>query len=70
MGGAFDIIGNDAYFGERTWEKAESAMQRLAFSRALEKAKITASQLDYLFAGDLLCPQTQLQGMVWLQLRI
>ena len=54
LGNSFDIIGEDAYFGEQTWEKAESAMQRLAFFKALDKAKITASQLDYLFAGDLL----------------
>ncbi len=54
LGGGFDIIGEDAYFGEKTWEKAESAMQRLAYFKALDKAKITPSQLDYLFAGDLL----------------
>ncbi len=54
LGGSFDLISEDAYFGEQTWEKAESAMQRLAFFQALDKAKITASQLNYLFAGDLL----------------
>ncbi len=54
LGSCFDIIGEDAYFGEQTWEKAESAMQRLALSQALEKANISTSQLDYLFAGDLL----------------
>ena len=54
LGPSFDIVSEDAYFGERTWEKAESAMQRLAFFKALEKAKLTLSQLDYLFAGDLL----------------
>ena len=35
LGGSFDIIGEDAYFGEKSWEKAESAMQRLAFFKAL-----------------------------------
>ncbi len=54
LGSSFDIIGEDPYFGEKTWEKAESAMQRLAFFKALDKARITPSQLDYLFAGDLL----------------
>ncbi len=54
LGSSFDIICEDSYFGEQTWEKAESAMQRLAFFKALDKAKIALSQLDYLFAGDLL----------------
>ena len=54
LGSFFDIIGEDAYFGEKSWEKAESAMQRLAFFKALDKAKLSPSQLDYLFAGDLL----------------
>ncbi len=54
LSSSFDIIGKDGYFGEQTWEKAESAMQRLAFFKAMDKAKITPSQLDYLFAGDLL----------------
>ena len=54
LGSSFDIIGEDAYFGEKSWEKAESAMQRLAFFKALDKAKLTPSRLDYIFAGDLL----------------
>ena len=29
-------------------------MQRQAFFKALDKAKLTLSQLDYIFAGDLL----------------
>ena len=54
LGRSFDIISEDAYFGEETWEKAESAMERQAFFKALDKAKLTLSQLDYIFAGDLL----------------
>ena len=54
LGNAFDLIGEDAYFGEQSWEKAESAMQRLAYFKALDKAKIAPSLLDYLFAGDLM----------------
>ncbi len=54
LGRSFDYISQDAYFGESSWEKAESAMQRLAFSHALNKAKLSASSLDYIFAGDLL----------------
>ena len=54
LGSGFDHICEDSYFGEKSWEKAESAMQRLAFFKALDKAKLVPSQLDYLFAGDLL----------------
>ena len=54
LGGSFDHISEDAYFGEKTWEKAESAMQKLAFRTALDKAQLHPGQLDYLLAGDLL----------------
>ena len=54
LGSSFDHICEDSYFGEKSWEKAESAMQRVAFSQALNKAGLTPPELDYLFAGDLL----------------
>ncbi|MBO4330525.1 MAG: stage V sporulation protein AD [Oscillospiraceae bacterium] len=51
---SFDHISEDPYFGERSWEKAESAMQRLAFTHALNKAGLSPSSIQYIFAGDLL----------------
>lgn len=33
----FDELSEDHFFGETTWEKGESTMQRHALSRALEK---------------------------------
>jgi Stage V sporulation protein AD (SpoVAD). len=51
---SFDYICEDSYFGEKTWEKAESALQKLAFTHALDKAKVNPSALEYIFAGDLL----------------
>lgn len=51
---SFDLIQEDTTFGETSWEKAESAMQQLALSKALEKALQPMSGLDLLFAGDLL----------------
>ena len=51
---SFDHIEQDDTFGEKSWEKAESAMQRLALASALGKAGRTAAGIDYLFAGDLL----------------
>ena len=50
----FDSIAQDDAFGQPSWEKAESAMQKQALSLALEKAGLAASNLDWLFAGDLL----------------
>lgn len=51
---SFDYINNDSYWGEKSWEKAESAMQKRAFSLAADKASIAPSSIDYIFAGDLL----------------
>ena len=54
LAATFDHISQDDSFGERSWEKAESAMQKLALAAALDKAGISVSALDYLLAGDLL----------------
>ena len=50
----FDELCNDSFFGEKTWEKGESAMQKRVLERALNKAHLAPSQLDYILAGDLL----------------
>ena len=50
----FDLIGKDSFWGEKTWEKAETAMQKLAISHALEKAGMQRSDIDCCFGGDLL----------------
>ena len=50
----FDETDDDSFFGEKTWEKAESAMQKKALKRALEKARLKPKDLEYIFAGDLL----------------
>jgi len=54
LAGSFDYIDTDDTFGEATWEKSESAMQKQALSMALDKCGQAASGLDWLFAGDLL----------------
>lgn len=54
LAGYFDVICEDTAFGEQTWEKAESRMQKDAIGRALEKAGLSAGNIDYIFAGDLL----------------
>lgn len=50
----FDELCMDSFFGEKTWEKGESKMQQKAVQTALNKAKLKAGDLDYIFAGDLL----------------
>ena len=50
----FDYISDDSYFGESSWEKAESRMLRQCFHTACDKAKLPASALDYILSGDLL----------------
>ena len=50
----FDYISEDSYFGQKSWERAESAMLSHCFSICCDKAGIVPSSLDYLFAGDLL----------------
>lgn len=50
----FDQVSEDTKFGQNSWEKAESQMQTLALQAAMKKASISPSQVDMLFAGDLL----------------
>ena len=51
---SFDYINIDSYWGEKSWEKAESAMQKQAFTLAASKAGISSAAIQYIFAGDLL----------------
>lgn len=50
----FDVINDDTTFGQTSWEKAESQMQKLAFHKALEKCELNLTDVDFIFAGDLL----------------
>ena len=50
----FDYISEDSYFGQSTWEKAESHMLRQCFELCCDKAKTPPSSLSYVLAGDLL----------------
>ena len=54
LGASFDEVSDDAYFGEASWEKAESTMLRRCVALACGKAERTAQQLQYILAGDLL----------------
>lgn len=50
----FDLLCDDSSFGEQTWEKAESRLQKDAVNKALEKARLSSGDIDLIFAGDLL----------------
>lgn len=50
----FDFVFPDDTMGEASFEKAESAIEREAIIRAFNKAGISMSEADYIFAGDLL----------------
>ena len=54
LAACFDYVDQDDTFGEATWEQSERAMQQKALALALQKGGLTAQQLDWLFAGDLL----------------
>lgn len=49
----FDRVSADSYFGEKSWERAESHMIRECFDLACNKAGLAAAP-DYIIAGDLL----------------
>ena len=53
IGELFDLRDPCDRFGMKTWEKAESEMQRLALNTALAKAEMKAEEIGALFAGDL-----------------
>ena len=54
LGGSFDLVNEDSFFGQATWEQAEARMQAEALERALQKGGLTAEDVDCVFAGDLL----------------
>lgn len=53
-GSYYDQCHSDTTLGESSWEKAESRMQNEAVSIALKKGNLKNSDVDCIFAGDLL----------------
>ena len=54
LGACFDLHSIDDRFGQRTWEKSEAEMQRLALNTALANGDMRQEQLEAILAGDLL----------------
>ena len=54
LGREFDEFSDDSLFGEESFEKAESKLQKTAINIALKKAELEPKDIDQVFAGDLL----------------
>ena len=50
----FDQCLEDEFWGENTWEKAESKIIKETVNTLLGKAGVSPAEVDYCFAGDLL----------------
>lgn len=50
----FNVVSQDTSFGQKTWEKAETQMQKTAIQLALQKANLKQEELNAAFVGDLL----------------
>ena len=63
----FDLLEEDSFWGEKTWERAENVMQIRAMEMALEKAKLSKEDIHLAFGGDLLnqCTGTSFAMRHW-----
>ena len=50
----FDQCLDDEFWGEKTWEKAESKIIKETVNITVSKSEIPSEKIDYCFAGDLL----------------
>ena len=50
----FDQCLNDEFWGENSWEKAESKIIKETVNTVILKSNLAFSDIDYCFAGDLL----------------
>ena len=56
LGAQFDFVTEDDRMGQKSWELAESELQKTAIETALNKAGLQKGDLDMILAGDLLNP--------------
>ncbi|MGN0620522.1 MAG: stage V sporulation protein AD [Porcipelethomonas sp.] len=54
LGKYFDKIEKDSHFGQDSWEKAESELQKQTIKLAIKKAGLKNTDIDYIFSGDLI----------------
>ena len=54
MADYFDKYLEDEFWEEKTWEKAESKIIKETVNMNIMKAKVSSTDINYCFAGDLL----------------
>ena len=54
LGAQFDFVAPDDRMGQKSWELAESELQKTAIRTALQKGGLSRDDLDLVLAGDLL----------------
>lgn len=54
LGAGLDFHDDENRFSEKTWEKSEASMQRIALNLAISDCKGEKPELKYIFAGDLI----------------
>ena len=54
LGNNFDLVEEDSYFGQKTWEQAEKRMQQTALQILAKKANMHQKEFGLVFSGDLL----------------
>ena len=50
----YDLVMDDYYYGESTFEQAEIKMQKVVLDNLLNKNKLTENKIDVLLGGDLI----------------
>ncbi len=50
----YDLVMDDYYYGEKTFEQAEIKMQKIVLDNLLNKNKLSESKIDVLIGGDLI----------------
>ena len=53
LGDWFDNYSDDTTFGEDSWEKAETQLQKRAMRAAADRAGLSYADIDVFFGGDL-----------------
>lgn len=54
LGCLFDFVDTDGKMGQKSWEEAESQLQKKAAELAVQKSAVPRNRIRYAFAGDLL----------------
>ncbi len=54
IGTCFDRVEKDSHFGQDSWEKAESELQKQTVELAIKKAGLKSADIDCIFSGDLI----------------